>query len=153
MTILLIAGAGALCLQLNGNIKTFDASGESKDRPPANTAGENVLPLGSDTRAAGNSAVTGTVGSVGMAGLTLGGGYGLLGGRFGLAADNLLGADVVLADGRLITVDAKNEPPTGSSPPRPCLWCRNSRRASDQALCDGLRPWQARTAWRCACST
>ncbi|MEV6735786.1 hypothetical protein AB0N14_02110 [Streptomyces sp. NPDC051104] len=44
VTILLIAGAGALYLQLNGNIKTFDASGESKDRPPANAAVENVAP-------------------------------------------------------------------------------------------------------------
>lgn len=56
------------------------------------------------------AAVTGTVGAVGMAGLTLGGGYGPLTGRFGLAADNLLGMDVVLADGRLITADADHEP-------------------------------------------
>ena len=37
----------------------------------------------------GLAAVTGTVGAVGMAGLTLGGGYGPLIGRFGLALDNL----------------------------------------------------------------
>ncbi len=54
---------------------------------------------------AGLVAVTGTAGSVGMAGLTLGGGYGPLSGRFGLAADNLLSADVVLADGTLVTAD------------------------------------------------
>ncbi|MFF2521014.1 FAD-binding oxidoreductase [Streptomyces liangshanensis] len=59
---------------------------------------------------AGLVPVTGTVGTVGMAGLTLGGGYGLLGGRFGMAADNLLGAEMVLADGRLVTVDAEHEP-------------------------------------------
>jgi FAD/FMN-containing dehydrogenase len=58
----------------------------------------------------GLTAVTGTVGSVGMAGLTLGGGYGLLNGHFGLAADNLLGADVVLADGRAVSVDDETEP-------------------------------------------
>jgi FAD/FMN-containing dehydrogenase len=56
------------------------------------------------------SAVTGTVGGVGMTGLTLGGGYGPLNGRFGLALDSLLGAEVVLADGRLVTVDASHEP-------------------------------------------
>ncbi len=54
--------------------------------------------------------VTGTVGAVGMVGLTLGGGYGLLGGRFGLALDNLLSADLVLADGRTVTADAEHEP-------------------------------------------
>src|SRR5262249_44477028 len=51
----------------------------------------------------GLAAVTGSCSAVGMAGLTLGGGYGPLIGRFGLALDNLLAADVVLADGRVVT--------------------------------------------------
>jgi FAD/FMN-containing dehydrogenase len=51
----------------------------------------------------GLAAVTGSCGGVGMAGLTLGGGYGPLIGRFGLALDNLLAADIVLADGRIVT--------------------------------------------------
>lgn len=55
-------------------------------------------------------AATGNCGAVGMTGLTLGGGYGPLNGRFGLALDNLLGAEVVLADGRIVTADATNEP-------------------------------------------
>jgi FAD/FMN-containing dehydrogenase len=42
---------------------------------------------------------TGVVASVGMAGLTTVGGYGPLVGRYGLALDNLVGAEVVLADG------------------------------------------------------
>ena len=50
----------------------------------------------------GLAAATGTVGAVGMAGLTLAGGYGPLCGRLGLAADNLLAADVVLADGQVV---------------------------------------------------
>ncbi|OBJ74813.1 FAD-binding oxidoreductase [Mycobacterium colombiense] len=55
-------------------------------------------------------AATGNCGGVGMTGLTLGGGYGPLNGRFGLALDNLLGAEVVLADGRSVTADATHEP-------------------------------------------
>jgi hypothetical protein len=51
-------------------------------------------------------AVTGTVGAVGMAGLTLGGGYGPLSSRYGLALDNLLGAEIVLADGQRTAADA-----------------------------------------------
>jgi FAD/FMN-containing dehydrogenase len=50
----------------------------------------------------GLGAVTGSCSGVGMAGLTLGGGYGPLIGRFGLALDNLLAAEVVLADGRIV---------------------------------------------------
>jgi FAD/FMN-containing dehydrogenase len=57
----------------------------------------------------GLAAVTGSVGSVGMAGLTLGGGYGSLIGRFGLALDNLLEAQVVLADGRIVVANPDNE--------------------------------------------
>jgi FAD/FMN-containing dehydrogenase len=49
---------------------------------------------------------TALVGTVGMAGLTLAGGYGPLNGRHGLSLDNLLAADVVLADGRRVTAGA-----------------------------------------------
>jgi FAD/FMN-containing dehydrogenase len=51
-------------------------------------------------------AVTGAVGAVGMAGLGLGGGYGPLIGRHGLALDNLLAAEVVLANGRKVSASA-----------------------------------------------
>jgi FAD/FMN-containing dehydrogenase len=42
----------------------------------------------------------------GIAGLTLGGGYGWLGGRFGLACDNLLSVEMIAADGTFITASA-----------------------------------------------
>jgi hypothetical protein len=55
-------------------------------------------------------AATGNCGAVGMAGLTMVGGYGPLNGLYGLAADNLLGAEVVLADGRCVTTGPDEEP-------------------------------------------
>lgn len=65
---------------------------------------------GTDVSAAaapyGLAAVTGNVGAVGMAGFLLAGGYGPLTTRFGLAIDNLLGAELVLADGRVVRADA-----------------------------------------------
>jgi FAD/FMN-containing dehydrogenase len=53
--------------------------------------------------------VTGTAKQVGMAGLTLGGGYGPLNGLFGLALDNLISAEVVLADGSLVTASESGD--------------------------------------------
>jgi FAD/FMN-containing dehydrogenase len=55
-------------------------------------------------------AALGNCGEVGIAGLTLGGGYGPLNGRYGLAADNLLSAEIVLADGRCVTTGPDEEP-------------------------------------------
>jgi FAD/FMN-containing dehydrogenase len=55
-------------------------------------------------------AVLGNCSPVGMAGLTLGGGYSPLNGLYGLAADNLLGAEVVLADGRRVMTGPDEEP-------------------------------------------
>ena len=52
----------------------------------------------------------GVVGTTGVAGLTLGGGIGHLLGRFGLTCDNLLGAEVVTADGRVVVADTETNP-------------------------------------------
>jgi FAD/FMN-containing dehydrogenase len=48
--------------------------------------------------------------TVGIAGLTLGGGFGILGRAHGLTSDQLLAAQVVLADGRVIECDEEREP-------------------------------------------
>jgi FAD/FMN-containing dehydrogenase len=47
---------------------------------------------------------------VGITGLTLGGGLGILGRKYGLTCDRLLGAQVVLTDGRVVDCDADHEP-------------------------------------------
>ena len=52
----------------------------------------------------------GDTGSVGIGGITLGGGVGFLARKFGLAIDNLLAAEIVTADGKILLVDADNYP-------------------------------------------
>jgi len=56
------------------------------------------------------AATGGFVGTTGVAGLTLGGGLGWLVRKHGLALDNLLSADVVTADGELLTASTQNNP-------------------------------------------
>ena len=51
----------------------------------------------------------GTCPSVGVAGLTLGGGLGILGRRYGVTSDHMVGAEIVLADGRILTCDEHHE--------------------------------------------
>jgi FAD/FMN-containing dehydrogenase len=51
----------------------------------------------------------GTCPSVGIAGSTLGGGFGLAGRHFGLTADSLTGVKIVTADGKLRTVDEPSD--------------------------------------------
>jgi FAD/FMN-containing dehydrogenase len=62
-----------------------------------------------ETQAHGLATTGGTVGDTGIAGLTLGGGFGWLEGKFGMTVDNLLGAEVVLATGeRVRATDTEN---------------------------------------------
>jgi len=57
----------------------------------------------------GLAALAGSSPDVGVTGYTLGGGLGFLGRKYGLAASNVLAAEVVLADGRVVRADAEHE--------------------------------------------
>ena len=77
-------------------------------------AGLNQLEAVTELGKAGVAAPTGTEGTVGLVGATLGGGFGLLTRAFGMASDNLVAAEVVVAshtDGaRAIIADEQTHP-------------------------------------------
>jgi FAD/FMN-containing dehydrogenase len=66
--------------------------------------------LNRETQLHGLGVTGGVISTTGIAGLTLGGGLGWTMGKLGLAVDNLLSAQVVTADGRVLTASVDENP-------------------------------------------
>ena len=73
-------------------------------------AGCTLGDLDAATQARGLATTMGTASPTGIAGLTLGGGLGWLMGRYGLACDNLIAAELVTADGREVRTSSLEDP-------------------------------------------
>lgn len=84
-------------IEINGNTATIGAGARLVDVYDQLSAAGVGIPLGSCL-------------SVGISGLTLGGGIGVIDRAYGLTCDNLLAVDMITADGRSITCSADQEP-------------------------------------------
>jgi FAD/FMN-containing dehydrogenase len=102
-----IAGAsvcdGGLVIDLSGmKAIRVDPDRRIARAGPGLTLGE----FDAATQAHGLATTMGVNSDTGIAGLTLGGGFGRLARKHGLACDNLLSAEIVLADGRVVSASA-----------------------------------------------
>jgi FAD/FMN-containing dehydrogenase len=83
---------------------SIDADAKTAWAQPGLKLGELIAA----TEAQGFVVPVGTATDTGIAGLTLGGGFGWLSGSHGLTIDNVVAFEVVLVDGRILAVDADN---------------------------------------------
>jgi FAD/FMN-containing dehydrogenase len=72
--------------------------------------GATLAEVDRETQLVGLATTTGNVSKTGIAGLTLGGGFGNLRRKFGLGVDNLVSAEIVTADGTVRRADASENP-------------------------------------------
>jgi FAD/FMN-containing dehydrogenase len=72
--------------------------------------GATLADLDRETQAFGLAVPTGINSTTGVAGLTLGGGFGWITRKFGLTIDNLISADVVTADAKVVRTSLKQNP-------------------------------------------
>ena len=98
---------GGLVIDLSGmNGVEIDADGETAWAETGGTASGYTLATAERGLATG----FGDAGSVGIGGITLAGGIGFLTRKTGLTADNLLAAEVVTADGKVVQASEDSEP-------------------------------------------
>jgi FAD/FMN-containing dehydrogenase len=98
---------GGIVLDLSGmKAVEIDVEGRTAWAEAGLTAAELSAALGAHRLAIG----FGDTGSVGIGGITLGGGVGYLVRKYGLTIDDLLAAEVVTADGQLLRTDAETHP-------------------------------------------
>ena len=101
------ASEGGIVLDLSAmNAVEIDADGRSAWAQTGVTAGDYTNATGEHGLATG----LGDTATVGLGGITLGGGIGFLVRKHGLAIDDLLAAEVVTADGELLEVDEDTHP-------------------------------------------
>lgn len=100
-------GDGGVMIDLGGLKSVRVDPAERKAR-----AGGGVLwgEYDHETQAFGLASPGGAISTTGIAGLTLGGGYGYLSWRYGMACDNLLSADVITASGERVTASPGSHP-------------------------------------------
>ena len=98
---------GAILIDLSGlRSVTVDVDHKVAVAGPGATLGD----LDHETQAHGLAVPVGINSTTGVAGLTLGGGFGWLSRKYGMTIDNLLGAEVVTADGSRVWCDEQNHP-------------------------------------------
>jgi FAD/FMN-containing dehydrogenase len=120
-----LAGRSELPLAVRAGGHCFEGRSSTRglliDVSPMNaiSVGDGTVTVGAGTlqgdvydtlTAQGRTFAGGCGPTVAITGLLLGGGIGLIGRRHGLACDQLLSAQVVLADGRVVRCDAEHEP-------------------------------------------